>query len=121
LFERAGLAWWSMSFPAVIIVGGVPVRLPAGGAYGAYRCATNGGGGVGPGNTGDVGTAIRCDLSLRKEIVWPGASLRSALEPQRLSRRRFPLISPCGVARGVRTDPHCVVRHLLPPLANIEG
>ena len=28
---------------------------------------------------------------------------------------------PFGVARGVETDPHLVVRHLLPLLANIEG
>ena len=54
-----------------------------GGTYGAYRCATNGGGGWGPGHTGNVATA-----SLRKA---------SALEPQRLSRRRFPLSTPFGV------------------------
>ena len=30
---------------------------PGGGAYGAYRCATNGGGGWGPGHTGNVGAA----------------------------------------------------------------
>ena len=45
----------------------------------------------------------------------------SALEPQRLSRRRFPLSTPFGMALGVKTDPGRVVRHLLPLLANIEG
>ena len=45
---------------------------------------------------------IRRDLSLRKG---------SAREPERLPRRNS-LISPCGVARGVKTDPRLAVRNL---------
>ena len=57
MFEGSGPASRSMSFPAAIIVEGVPAQLRGGGAYGAYRCATNGGGGWGPGHTGNVGAA----------------------------------------------------------------
>jgi hypothetical protein len=96
-----------MSFPVAIIVEGVPVQLPAAAHRCPYRRATSGGGPY-----GQRRRRASSDLSLRKG---------SALEPQRLLRRRFPLISPRGVARGVKTDPRCVVRHLLPLLANIEG
>ena len=34
---------------------GRAAATPSGSAYGAYRCATNGGGGWGPGHTGNVG------------------------------------------------------------------
>ena len=80
MFEGAGLASWSMSFP---------------GQPSSRACRR-----------------IRRDLSLRNV---------QALEPQRLPRRSFSTAEPLGVARSVEPDPHLVVGHLLPLLANIEG
>ena len=61
MFEGYGPASWSMLSPGVIIVEGVPAQPAAAAHYGAYRWATNAGGGWGSGHTGK-----RRDLSLRK-------------------------------------------------------
>ena len=55
LSEGSGPALFSMVLLAAIIVESV-LATPGDGAYGAYRCATSGGG-WGPGPTGNVGTA----------------------------------------------------------------
>ena len=44
----------------------------------------------------------------------------SALEPQRLSRRRFPLSTPFGVTGPMKTRPRLAVRNLLPRVARDE-
>ena len=104
MVEGYGPASRLMSFPVAIIVEGAPARLPAT----THTART------------DARPAAADGDRATRATARPLASER-ALEPQSLSRRRFPLSPPFGVARGVKTDPHCVVRHLLPLLANIEG
>jgi hypothetical protein len=74
---------------------------PDSGAYGAYRCAINGGGGWGPGHTGNAGTAAY--------VATFRFGKASALEPKGLPRRRFPLGTPFGVIGPMKTRPRLAV------------
>ena len=92
-----------MGLPAAILVEGVLAQLPAV-AHMVSTDARPTAAGVGPGHTGKVGPRIRRDLSLREA---------SALEPQRLSRRRFPLSH--AIRRGTRRENGPSLRRSRPP------
>ena len=79
-----------MALPAAILVEGVLAQLPAV----AHMVSTD----ARP--TATVrGTGLHGQCRIRRD---PPLRKASALEPQRLSRRRFPLSTPFGVARGVK-------------------
>ena len=77
--------------------------LGGGGAYGAYRCATNGGGGD-RATRATAAPRIRRDFSLRKG---------STLEPQRLPRRRLP--APSATQRSKPDGTALSPRRSTPP------
>ncbi len=107
LFEGAGLASRSMSFPAAIIVEGVPAQLPAAAHMARTDARPTAAAGGDRATRATSAPRIRRDLSLRKG---------SALEPQRLPRRRFPLSPPFGVTSPMKTRSRLAVRHFLPML-----
>ena len=106
MVEGYGPASRSMSFPAAIIVEGVPAQLSAA----AHMARTDARPTAAGGDRATRATSprIRRDLSLPKG---------SALEPQRLSRRRFPLSTPRIVASLMVAPASLAVRCFRPPVA----
>ena len=96
-----------MALPAAIIVEGVPAQRPAASHMARTDARPTGAA------RGDRATRATSALRIRR-----GLSLRkgSALEPQRLSRRRFPLSTPFGVTGPMKACSRLAVRNFLPSL-----
>jgi hypothetical protein len=105
LFKSSGLASRSMTFPAGIPGGnhrrGRAGATPVGGAYGAWR----------------VGTGPPAQRRYRAYVAtFRNIAIGSALEPQRLPRRRFLPGAPFDVTSAMKTRPRVriAVRNFLP-------
>ena len=106
--SKAWVASWSMSFPAAIIVEGVPAQLRRRRIW-RVQMRDQRRRRVGTGPHGQRRQPrIRRDLSLREG---------SAFEPQRLPRRRFPLGAPRIVASLMVAPASLAVRCFRPPVA----
>ena len=106
MFEGYGATSWSMSFPAAIIVEGVPAQ-PAAAALWRVQMRDQ---------RRRVGTGPHGQRQRRAPVSDPSLRKGSAREPQRLPRRRFPLNTPLRVAIPMKTRPGLAVRRLLPIL-----